>query len=494
MPWRVKSLDDSLAVPLAGRLKPSLGTVQLTLIGVGATIGTGIFVLTAEAAQKAGPGMMLSFVVAGLVCALASLCYAEMAAMIPRAGSAYTYAYAAIGEYVAWLVGWALILEYTLAGSAVAVGWSGYVVGVMQSLGLPGLPEVLLAGPMEGGLINLPAAAISLAVTVLLVVGTRESAVFNSVLIGLKLVALTLFIALALPKLEGENFMPFAPLGATSIGITAASIFFAYVGFDSVATAAEEARDPQRTMPRAILACVAICTIFYLLVAAGVIGTVGAEPLLGADGRALVPGTVAFEAACEANPLALVCSHEALAFALRQIGWPGPANLLGSIVGFALPSVILLMIFGQSRIFFAMARDGLLPQVFAKVHPRFGTPYLITMMTGLFVALFAGLVPLGRLVDLSNAGTLIAFFVVIMAVVIARRRLSSVNRPFRLPYLGIVAPLAGAGCLWLFVSLGSWTLMMTLGWSGVGTLVYLAYGRHKSHVAQGADPAPGPIA
>ena len=485
MSWRVKPLDQILTSPQTGRLKSSLGVVHLTLIGVGATIGTGIFVLTAEAAQKSGPGMMLSFIVAGLVCAFASLCYAELAAMIPRAGSAYTYSYAFVGEYIAWLVGWALILEYILAGSAVAVGWSGYIVGVMQSVGLPGIPEVLQSGPLEGGWVNLPAALVSLAVTGLLVVGTRESAAFNAALIGLKLVVLGIFIVLTVPQLKSGNFVPFAPLGAASIGVTAASIFFAYVGFDSVATAAEEARDPQRTMPRAILACIAICTVFYLLVAAGAIGTVGAEPLFGADGVVLEPGTPQFAAACEAHPAKLVCSREALAFVLREIGWPKFAGLLGSVVGFALPSVILLMIFGQARVFFAMARDGLLPRAFAKVHSRFGTPHVITLVTGGLVALFAGFVPLGRLVDLSNAGTLIAFFVVTVAVVRARRGHASVPRPFRIPHLWLVAPVAGLGCLWLFFSLGAWTLSMTLAWSAIGTLIYLGYGRRRSLVGAG---------
>lgn len=484
MPRRVKPLNDILEASEANRLRPTLGTFQITMIGVGATIGTGIFVLTAEAAQKAGPGMMLSFVIAGLVCAIASLCYAEMAAMIPVAGSAYTYAYAILGEYVAWIVGWALILEYVLAGSAVAAGWSGYVAGVLEGLDLPTLPRTLLAGPIEGGIVNLPAALVSFAVTGLLIFGTRASAMFNSAIVAIKLIALSAFILIAVPKLHAAQFVPFAPLGFGGISMAAASIFFAFVGFDSVATAAEETRDPQRNMPRAILACVGICTIFYLLVAAGVIGTVGAQPLLGQDGHALIAGTPAFAEACESARQALVCSREALAFALRETGWPGVANMLGFVVGFALPSVLMLMIFGQARIFFVMARDGLLPKVFSRVHARFGTPHVITLTTGTCVAAFAGFVPLGRLVDLSNAGTLIAFFAVIVAVSIARRADPGWHRPFRVPHPWLINPLAAGGCLYLFFSLGSWTLAMTAAWALIGSVLYLAYGYRKSRLAR----------
>ena len=271
---RVKPLDAILATAEKKSLTRTLGAFQLTMLGIGAVIGTGIFVLTAEAAQKAGPGMMISFIIAGFVCAFAALCYAEMASMVPVSGSAYTYSYAVMGELIAWMVGWALILEYAVAAGAVSVGWSGYVVGLIEhSFGID-IPAKYVLGPFDGGMINLPAMFIAGLVTMLLVIGTRESATVNAFLVVVKVAALTLFIVLALPVMNMEKFEPFAPLGIGGIGAAAASIFFAYVGFDAVSTAAEETKNPQRNMPIGLIGSLAICTIFYLLVAAGVIGTV----------------------------------------------------------------------------------------------------------------------------------------------------------------------------------------------------------------------------
>ena len=289
--WRVKALDQIIATAEARSLRRSLGPVQLTLLGVGAVIGTGIFVLTAAAAQKAGPGMMISFIIAGAVCAVAALCYSELASMVPVAGSAYTYSYAVLGELVAWMVGWALIMEYALGASAVAVGWSGYVTGLLHNFVGLTVPPALAAGPDGGGVFNLPAVVIVALVTGLLVVGTRESATVNSVLVAIKVLALTAFVALTLPIMHVHNFTPFTPkgwgnpLGAGGTGVlgAAASIFFAYVGFDAVSTAAEETRDPQRNVPIGLIGSLVICTIFYLLVAAGAIGSYGAQPV-GATG------------------------------------------------------------------------------------------------------------------------------------------------------------------------------------------------------------------
>src|SRR5450755_4170246 len=298
MNWRIKPLDAILASAEKKSLARTLGAFQLTMLGVGAVIGTGIFVLTAEAAQKAGPGMMLSFILAGFVCAVTALCYAELAAMVPVSGSAYTYSYAVLGELIAWIVGWALILEYTIAASAVSVGWSNYFVPLIAHSFDIHIPLYLSKGYFAGGFINVPAVFIAALVTTLLALGTRESATVNAVLVCIKVAALVLFCALALPVIKMSNFQPFAPLGALGIGGAAASIFFAYVGFNAVSTAAEETKNPQRNMPIGLIGSLVICTIFYLLVGYGAAGSVGVHPMLGADGLPLDPGSSAMAAAC----------------------------------------------------------------------------------------------------------------------------------------------------------------------------------------------------
>ena len=489
--WRVKSLDAILATAEKKALHRSLGPFQLTMLGIGAIIGTGIFVLTAEAAQKAGPGMMVSFIIAGFVCAVAALCYAEMAAMVPVSGSAYTYSYAVMGELMAWMVGWALILEYAIAAGAVSVGWSGYVVGLVENAFHIDIPNTLVRGPLDGGLINLPAMLIALAVTGLLVIGTKESATVNAILVGVKVTALTLFIVLAFPVLKMENFTPLMPLGFAGVSAAAASIFFAYVGFDAVSTAAEETRDPQRNMPIGLIGALGICTIFYLLVAAGVIGTVGADPMLGANGAALRPGSPELAAACaERGADMVVCSKEALAWTLRSIGWAKVGNLIGLAAGLALPSVVLMMMYGQTRIFFVMSRDGLLPEGLSKVHSKFHTPHIITLITGVFVALFAAFFPVGALADVSNSGTLFAFAAVAVAVLVLRRTDPNRRRPFRTPAVAVVAPLAAAGSIYLFFSLSKETQLLFAGWAIIGLVVYFLYGYRKSHVARGLVEIP----
>lgn len=506
---RVKPLDAILATAEKKSLHRSLGAFQLTMLGVGAIIGTGIFVLTAEAAQKAGPAMMVSFIIAGFVCAVAALCYAEMASMVPVSGSAYTYSYAVMGELMAWMVGWALVLEYAVAAGAVSVGWSGYFVGLLREyLGLALPPELVNANALiahiklafgaapspdldtamqVGGYINLPAFLIALLVTWLLVIGTRESAFVNAILVVIKIAALTVFVVLALPVMNSQNFEPFAPLGFAGISAAAASIFFAYVGFDAVSTAAEETKNPQRNMPIGLIGSLAICTVFYLLVASGVVGTVGAQPLLDASGKGISPGdATGMAAACAqvANE-AVVCSKEALAWTLREIGWQQIGNLIGLAAGLALPSVILMMMFGQTRIFFVMSRDGLLPEVLSRVHPKYKTPHVVTIITGIFVALFAALFPVGALADISNSGTLFAFAMVAIAVLVLRRTDPNRLRPFRTPAIMVVAPVAVLGCLYLFFSLSGYTLALFAGWAVIGLLVYFLYSRHNSHVGRG---------
>ena len=482
---RVKPLDAILATAEKKSLHRSLGAFQLTMLGVGAVIGTGIFVLTAEAAQKAGPGMMISFMIAGFVCAVSALCYAEMAAMVPVSGSAYTYSYAVMGELVAWMVGWALILEYAVAAGAVSVGWSGYVVGLIENAFSINIPDLLVRGPYDGGVINLPAMLIAGLVTWLLVIGTRESASVNAILVSIKVTALTLFVILAVPVMKMENFEPFSPLGFSGIGAAAASIFFAYVGFDAVSTAAEETKNPQRNMPIGLIGSLGICTIFYLLVAAGVIGSVGAQPVM-VGGVGLEPGSPELAQQCAAiADQAVVCSKEALAWTLREIGYLQIGNLIGLAAGLALPSVILMMMFGQTRIFFVMSRDGLLPEVFSKIHPRYNTPHVITVITGVFVALFAAFFPVGLLANISNSGTLFAFAAVSIAVIVIRRKEPERHRPFRTPAIYLTAPLSLAGCLYLFYKLDWKSQQLFVIWAVIGLVVYFAYSRSRSHVGRG---------
>ncbi len=499
---RVKPLDAILATAEKKSLKRSLGAIQLMLFGIGCVIGTGIFVLTSAGAQKAGPGLLLAFAIAGGVCIVAALCYAEIAAMIPVAGSAYTYSYASMGEFFAWTVGWALIMEYAIAASAVSVGWSGYFSGTIlnEFLGID-LPAWLSAGPLalggaEGGLINLPALVIALLVTGLLVVGTSESAKVNAVLVAIKVVALTVFVALTFTSSEfsPERFNPFLPAGVfggwgTGVGAVgaAATMFFAYVGFDAVSTAAEETRDPQRNVPIGLVGSLLFCTLFYVLVAAGAIGTIGGQPIMGPGGVPFPAGSeeLARQCALAQHAAALVCSDEALAHVLRQIGFSGIGNMLGIAAFLALPSVILVLIFAQTRIFFVMSRDGLLPEVLSRVHPRYHTPHVVTMITGCVVALGAAFFPVGQLADISNAGTLYAFIMVALAVMLLRKRDPHRKRPFRVAGLAVVGPLTIGGCLFLFVNLPTMAMLFLPLWGAIGIAIYVFYSRGRSHLGRG---------
>lgn len=476
---RKKPLDLILATAEKRSLKRQLGAFDLTMLGVGAVIGTGIFVLTAVAANKAGPGMMYSFIIAGIVCALTALIYSEIAAMVPVSGSAYTYSYAVLGELIAWMVGWALILEYAVAAGAVAVGWSGYANGFLHSVGM-GLPIALTAGPGDtitladgttaNGSFNLIAFLLSLLITWLLVLGTSKSAKFTAMLVVVKIIALSVFVVLALPTVQSVNFEPMLPNGwgtpLSGVGVlgAAASIFFAYVGFDAVSTAAEETKNPNRNIPIGLIGSLGICTVFYLLVAYAAVGAVGAQP-----GGALSQ------------------SKEPLAFVLRELGHPviGSAVAIAAIV--ALPSVVLMMIFGQTRILFTMARDGLMPSAFAKVHPRFHTPHVVTWITGIAVSLFAAMFPVGALADISNSGTLFAFFMVAVGVMSLRVSDPGRKRPFKTPLIWVVGPLAMGGCVLLFFSLGWYTIKLFLIWGTIGLFVYFLYSRSRSHMAPGNE-------
>ncbi len=506
---RVKPLSAILAAAEKKSLKRTLGWFQLMLFGIGAVIGTGIFVLTAAGAQKAGPGLMLAFAIAGLVCIVAALCYAEIASMIPVAGSAYTYSYASMGEFLAWTVGWALIMEYAIAGAAVSVGWSGYFSGTIlnEFFGVQ-LPPWLAAGPLAlggapGGLINLPAMVIALLVTWLLVIGTSESAKFNAMLVTIKLVALTAFVGLTLTsdQFDAANFNPFLPAGVfggwgTGLGAVgaAATIFFAYVGFDAVSTAAEETKDPQRNVPIGLIGSLLFCTVFYILVAAGAVGTIGGQPIMGPGGVPFPAGSeeLARQCAMPEYQDALVCSNEALAHVLRQIGFSAVGNALGIAAFLALPSVILVLIYGQTRIFFVMARDGLLPEKLSTVHTKYRTPHIVTMITGGAIALAAAFFPVGKLADISNAGTLYAFMMVAIAVLVLRKREPDRKRAFSVPLVWVVAPLTIAGCVFLFLNLPIDAMLFLPEWGLLGIVIYFAYSRSRSNLGRGIIEVPEP--
>jgi APA family basic amino acid/polyamine antiporter len=500
---RIKPLDAILATAEKKSLHRSLGAFQLMLFGIGCIIGTGIFVLTAAGAQKAGPGLMLAFVIAGLVCVVAALCYAEIAAMIPVAGSAYTYSYATMGEFLAWTVGWALILEYAIAASAVSVGWSGYFTGTIleEFMGIH-LPSWLSAGPLalggaEGGFINLPALIIALLVTWLLMIGTSESAKVNAVLVAIKVTALTAFIGLTLTSayFDPDKFNPFLPAGVfggfgSGLGAVgaAATIFFAYVGFDAVSTAAEETKNPQRNVPIGLVGSLLFCTVFYILVTAGAIGTVGGDPIMGPNQIPYPAGSEELARQCAtfaASELPLVCSDEALAHVLRQIGFSGIGNMLGIAAFLALPSVILVLLFAQTRIFFVMSRDGLLPEGLSKVHPKWKTPYVVTVITGVIVAVAAAFLPVGQLADIANAGTLYAFLMVAVAVMLLRKTDPDRKRDFRTPMLWLVGPATIFGCAFLFLNLPFEAMLVLPIWTAIGVVIYFAYSRGNSHLGRG---------
>ena len=516
---RVKPLDAILATAEKKGLHRSLGAFQLTMLGIGAVIGTGIFVLTSEAAQKAGPGMLLSFLVAGFICAVAALCYSELASMVPVSGSAYTYTYAVTGEILAWMVGWALILEYAVGASAVAVGWSNHAVGLLNGIGFhvpaaisnadalmahmylafgaapsPDLTQAMAVG----GWVNVPAIIVVSFVTWLLIIGTTESARVNAVLVAIKITALTAFVALTIPVMKADNFNPFLPTGignpfsSSGLGVlgAAASIFFAYVGFDAVSTAAEETKNPQRNVPIGLIGSLAICTIFYILVASGAIGAIGAQPVTSLAGKVLSPGTPEIAGRCAAIVASgalepLVCSKEALVHVLDVINWPMIGRLVGLAAVLALPSVVLMMMFGQTRIFFTMARDGLLPNKLASVHPRYRTPHVVTLMTGVAAAVAAAILPVGKLADYSNAGTLFAFFMVAISVMVLRRTDPSRHRPFRTPAVYVVAPLAIIGCVVLYLSLPLTAKLVLPIWGLIGLVIYFGYSRSRSYVGRG---------
>ncbi|AGL18365.1 amino acid permease [Actinoplanes sp. N902-109] len=442
-------------------LKKAVGSLQLTAMGVGAIIGTGIFVVIGEGAGVAGPAVILSFVLAAVACAFSALSYAELASSIPVSGSAYTYTYATLGEIVAWIIGWDLILEYGVSVAAIAVGWGGNLNAFLDASFGWTLPHAIATSPEDGGIFNLPAVFIVLAITLLLVRGVTESARVNLVMVAVKLVVLTFFIVVALFNFGTGNFQPFTPSGVDGVTSAASIIFFAYIGFDAVSTGSEEARNPAKDLPRAIIGSLVICTLFYVLTAVGAIGI--------------------------ASPQQLESSDAPLAAALDQgagIGWAAGLLALGAVV--AITSVVLVIMYGQTRIFFAMCRDGLLPQRLATVNQRYGTPARLTVGLGVLIAILAALVPLSEIVKLVNIGTLFAFVLVNIGVIILRRTRPDMPRPYRVPWSPVL-PIIGVGfAVYLMKDLPLDTWIRFVVWLVIGLAIYFLYGYRHSRLRREA--------
>jgi basic amino acid/polyamine antiporter, APA family len=457
-------------------LKRTLTRANLVALGIGAIIGAGIFVLTGQAAANyAGPAVVISFIVAGLACAFAGLCYAEFASMIPIAGSAYTYAYATLGEFIAWIIGWDLILEYLFGASTVAVGWSGYVVSFIKDFGVH-IPEYLSSAPLAydtvthtwastGAFLNMPAMFIVAVMTTLLVVGIRESANFNNIIVFVKIVVILLFIFFGFQYVIADNWHPFIPqntgesghYGWSGIFRAAGVIFFAYIGFDAVSTAAQEAKNPQKDMPWGILGSLVICTVIYILV--GLVMT----------------GIVSYEFLNDPAPIAVAVNA-----AGEGLTWLRPLIKIGAIAG--LSSVILVMLMGQPRIFFSMSKDGLLPSKFSKVHPKFKTPYITTILTGGVAMLVAGLFPISILGELVSIGTLLAFVIVCAGILVLRYTNPEIPRPFKTPLFPVVPILGILSCLYVMYSLPVDTWIRLIVWMAIGIIIYFAYGKkHSKH-------------
>ena len=457
--FRRKSIDELQAAAAASGMLKNLAAIDLLMLGIGAVIGTGIFVLTGVAAAKyAGPAVPLSFILSGLTCALAGLAYAEFASIVPASGSAYTYAYASLGEFIAFIVGWNLILEYTVTSSAVAVGWSGYVVGLFASAGLV-LPHELVVAPEEGGIFNLPAVLITLFLSFLLVRGTKESVKLNRILVFVKLAAIFLFLVLAAPHVDATNWEPFLPFGYSGVVSGAAIVFFAYIGFDAVATTAEECRNAARDLPVGIIGSLFICTLLYAVVAAVLTGVV---------------------------PYSMLDTAEPVAFALRHIGYNVGSAIVavGAICG--ITTVLLVLLYGQSRIFFAMSRDGMVPANVCKIHRRFHTPYRVTILGAIFVSVIAGVFPIGMIAEMANIGTLSAFLIASIGVMVLRKTEPDLKRNFKCPAVWLIAPLAVLSCGYLMANLPLATWHRFGFWILFGLCVYFGYSRAHSVIGRRA--------
>ena len=456
--FRTKNLDTMVAnAGKPGGLKKVLGPFDVVLMGIGAIVGTGIFVLTGTGALTAGPALTLSFIVSAIACGFAALCYAEFASTVPVAGSIYTYSYAVLGELVAWMIGWDLLLEYGLATSAVSVGWSGYFQSLIGGFGLE-IPKALSAAPgaLEGvhTYMNLPALLIMLVLTAMLSWGVRESARVNNVMVVIKIAVVLLFILVGFKHVSPANWHPFMPFGVTGVMSAAAVVFFAFIGFDAVTSAAEEVKNPKRDLPIGIIGSLAICTILYVIVSAIMTGIVPFQLFKGVD-----------------HPVSLALQH-------GGENWFAGFVDLGAILG--MTTVILVMAYGQTRIVYAMSRDGLLPAKLSTVHPKFGTPFFATWVVGILFGLMAAFVPLNVLAELVNIGTLAAFSLVSVAVIVLRKKRPDLKRAFRCPGVPVVPLIAVVFCLALMSFLSAITWIAFIIWLAIGLVVYFGYARSRS--------------
>ena len=451
--FRTKTIAAYQSDAAGSKLQRSLGAVDVVMLGVGVIVGTGIFVLTGVAAAKyAGPALMLSFIIASITCGFVSMAYSELAAMVPVAGSSYAYAYTSVGEFIAWLVGWNIILEYTVGASAVAGGWSAYVVGLLKSAGIE-LSRTWTAVPADGGIVNLPAVLITLFLTYLLVMGVRQSTTLNKVLVIIKLLAIFVFLLLAGPSVDTMNWEPFMPFGFAGVSAGAAFIFFAYLGFDAISTAAEETKNPARDMPIGIIGSLVICTLLYIAV------------------TGVMTGNVSYLQLDNAEPVAYV---------LRALGYNFGSALVGTGAIAGLTTVLLVMIYAQTRAFFSMSRDGLIPAGICKIHPRYATPHRITIIVGTAVALISGFTPIHIVAEMCSIGTLFAFIVSSIGVMVMRKKYPDAKRPFRCPWLMTIGTLAVLSCSYIMYNLSSMTWERFFVWSLLGVVVYFAYGYSHS--------------
>lgn len=451
--FRTKSIENIIAGTEKSGLKKTLGALDLILLGIGCTIGTGIFVLTGVAAAKyAGPAIAISYLLSGIICMFAGLAYTELASTVPVSGSAYTYAYAVLGEFVAWLVACGLILEYTVTASTVAAGWSGYFIGVLKQGGIH-IPEALTTVPSEGGIINLPAVCISLFVGLLLYRGTKESIVVNRILVCLKLIVIFIFLLVAVPHIKMENYSDFFPFGWQGVLTGAGAIFFAYLGFDAVATTAEECKNPKRDLPIGIIGSLVFCTVIYVAVALA------------------LSGIVHFSTLANAEPMAR---------ALRENGSNIGSALVGTGAVAGMVTVLLVMMYSQSRLLLVMSRDKLIPGIFGKLHEKFYTPHLGCIAVTIAVMLISGFTPIRTMGDMSSLGTLFAFCVASVGVIALRIQRPDLHRVFKCPAVWIVAPIAVAGCGYLIYSLLLHTWKPFLAWFAFGVIVYFFYSRKRS--------------
>ncbi|MEW5900741.1 MAG: amino acid permease [Acidobacteriota bacterium] len=460
--WVTKTPEQINAALEETQLKKSLRAIDLAALGIGSVVGTGIFVATGQSSQLAGPGVLLSFIIAAITCGLCALTYSELACMFPVAGSTYSYSYVAFGEVIAWIIGWDLMLEYLVSASAVASGWSSTFAGLLQNIGLA-LPKDLTTSPLSGGIIDLPAILITFLVTWILYIGIKESARTNNIIVILKLSVIVLFIALGVSHVDFANFQPFAPFGWKGIMSGAAIIFFAYIGFDAVSTAAEETVNPKRDVPLGLMLCLGVVILLYVTVALVLVGIV---------------------------PFKQIDIGNALPAALSRIGihWGGALVAAGAIIGMI--STLLITIYGQVRIFMVMSRDGLLPKSFSRIHRQHKTPYVCTWITGAITAFIAGFFPLPMIIDLCNIGTLFAFVLVSVGVIVLRRTRPEVERKFRTPGVPFTPLLTIAFCFYLMFSLQGVTWLRFGFWLAAGLVVYFAYSikhsrlqhalRHKS--------------